>query len=77
MVPVDIKSLEKELLKLTPREKAIITYKLLESLDTEGNQDYEDVWIDEALNRYNQISENKSLIHDFNLVIKESKSKYN
>ncbi len=74
---MDIKSLEKELLKLTPREKAIITYKLLESLDTEANQDYEDVWIDEALNRYNQISEDKSLIHDFNLVIKESKSKYN
>lgn len=74
---MDLKSLEKELLKLTPREKATITYKLLESLDTEVNQDYEDVWIDEALNRYNQISEDKSLIHDFNLVIKESKSKYN
>jgi hypothetical protein len=74
---MDIKSLEKELLKLTPREKAIITYKLLESLDTEENQDYEDIWIDEALTRYNQISDDKSLIHDFNLVIKESKSKYN
>ena len=74
---MDIKLLEKELLRLTPREKAIITYKLLKSLDSEENQDYEDVWIDEALNRYNQISEDKSLIHDFNLVIKESKSKYN
>lgn len=74
---MDIKSLEKELLKLTPREKAIITYKLLKSLDTEENKDYEDVWIDEALTRYNQISEDESLIHDFNLVIKESKSKYN
>lgn len=74
---MDIKSLEKELLKLTPREKAIITHKLLKSLDTEENQDYEDVWIDEALTRYNQISEDESLIHDFNLVIKESKSKYN
>jgi len=74
---VDIKLLEKELLKLTPREKALITYKLLESLDAGEDRDYEDVWIDEALNRYNQISENKSLTHDFNLVIKESKSKYN
>ncbi|HMN23227.1 MAG: addiction module protein [Ignavibacteriaceae bacterium] len=74
---MDIKILEKELLKLTPREKAVISYKLLKSLDTEENQDYEDVWIDEALNRYNQISEDKSLIHAFNLVIKESKSKYN
>jgi hypothetical protein len=74
---MDIKILEKELLKLTPREKVVISYKLLKSLDTEENQYYKDVWIDEALNRYNQISEDKSLIHDFNLVIKESKSKYN
>jgi|GEM_PF-1415225 hypothetical protein len=74
---MDIKSLEKELLKLSPREKAVITHMLLESLDTEENQDYEDVWIDEALNRYNQISNDKLLIHDFNLVIKELKSKYN
>lgn len=74
---MDIKSLEKELLKLSPREKAVITHMLLESLDTEENQDYEDVWINEALNRYNQISNDKLLIHDFNLVIKELKSKYN
>jgi ribosome assembly protein YihI (activator of Der GTPase) len=74
---MDIKSLEKELLKLSPREKAVITHMLLESLDTEENQDYEDVWVDEALNRYNQISNDKLLIHDFNLVIKELKSKYN
>ena len=76
-MPVDIKSLEKELLKLTPREKAIITTKLLESLDSEKDHDYEDVWIDEALTRYNQISKDKSFIHDFSLVIKESKEKYN
>ncbi len=74
---MDIKSLEKELLKLTPREKAIITTKLLKSLDSEEDQDYEDVWIDEALNRYNQISKDKSFLHDFSMVIKESKEKYN
>lgn len=74
---MDIKSLEKELLKLTPREKATITFKLLESLDTEDDHDYEEVWIDEALNRYNQISKDKSFIHDFSMVIKESKEKYN
>ena len=74
---MDLKLLEKELLKLTPKEKAAITYKLLESLDAESNQDYEVVWIDEALARYNQLSKDSSLIHDFSLVIKESKSKYN
>lgn len=74
---MDLKLLEKELLKLTPKEKAAITFKLLESLDAEDNQDYEDIWIDEALARYNQLSKDSSLIHDFSLVIKESKSKYN
>ena len=76
-MPMDIKSLEKELLKLTPREKAIITTKLLKSLDSEEDHNYEDVWIDEAINRYNQISKDKSFIHDFSLVIKESKENYN
>ena len=74
---MDIKSLEKELLILTPREKAIITYKLLDSLDTEENHDYEDVWIDEALKRYDQLSENRKLLIDCDLVIKEAKTKYN
>jgi len=74
---MDIKSLEKELLKLTPREKAIITYKLLDSLDTEENHDYEDVWIDEALKRHDQLSENRKLLIDCDLVIKEAKTKYN
>ena len=74
---MDIKSLEKELLKLTPRERAIITYKLLDSLDTEENHDYEDIWIDEALKRYDQLSENRKLLIDCDLVIKEAKTKYN
>lgn len=74
---MDIKSLEKELLKLTAREKAIITTKLLNSLDSEVDHDYEDVWIDEAINRYKQIAEDKFVIHDFRIVIKESKEKYN
>lgn len=74
---MDIKSLEKELLKLNPREKAIITTKLLKSLDSQEDHDYEDIWIDEALNRYNHISKDKSFIHDFSTVIKESKEKYN
>jgi len=74
---MDIKSLETELLKLTPREKAIITYKLLESLDAEENHDYENIWIDEALKRYDQLSGNKKLLIDCDLVIKEAKSKYN
>jgi Putative addiction module component len=73
---MDLKLLESELLKLSPREKAIITYKLLQSLEDETNEDVDDVWIEEALNRYNQISKRDDLIIDSELVIKEAKIKY-
>ena len=73
---MDLKSLESELLKLSPREKAIITNKLLESLDGEESTGIEDIWIDEALRRYDQISQNDKLTIDSDLIIKEAKSKY-
>lgn len=49
---MDLKSLESELLKLSPRERAMVTFKLLESLETEESGDVEDIWINEALCRY-------------------------
>jgi len=73
---MDLKSLEAELLKLSPREKAIITNKLLESLDGEESTGIEDIWIDEALRRYDQISQNDKLTIDSDLIIKEAKLKY-
>lgn len=72
---MDIKLLESELLKLSPKERAAITYKLLESLE-EGTGDVEEIWINEALNRYKQITEDGKSLIDSDLVIKEAKSKY-
>ena len=73
---MDIKSLEAELLKLSPKEKASISYKLLESLESDENEDIDEIWVNEALNRYYQITgSNKNLI-DSELVIREAKSKY-
>jgi hypothetical protein len=71
---MDIKLLEKELLKLSTKDKALITYKLLESLEADNSEGIEEIWLNEALLRYHQI-ENKSLI-DSELVIKEAKLKY-
>ena len=73
---MDLKSLESELLKLSPREKAIVTYKLLESLEKEEADDVEDIWINVALRRYDQITKGDNLTIDSDLIIKEAKLKY-
>ncbi len=73
---MDLKSLESELLKLSPREKAIVTYKLLESLESEESGDIQDIWINEALSRYDQLARNSKLAVDSELIIKEAKEKY-
>jgi len=73
---MDLKSLESELLKLSPREKAIVTYKLLESLEGEESDDVEEIWINEALKRYDQIIQSDKHTIDSDLIIKEAKSKY-
>jgi len=73
---MDLKSLESELLKLTPRERAIVTYKLLNSLENEESEDVEDIWLDEALSRYEQIVKTGKFTVDRELIIREAKSKY-
>lgn len=73
---MDLKILESELLKLSPRERALLTYKLLSSLENEEANDVEEIWLDEAFNRYNSIIRNKNFHIDSELVIKEAKSKY-
>ena len=73
---MDLKSLESELLKLSPRERAIVTYKLLESLESEDSGDVEDIWINEALSRYDQIAQSDKFTIDSDLIIREAKSKY-
>ena len=73
---MELKQLESELLKLSPKERALMTFKLLESLEAEEAGDFEEVWISEALNRYKQISEDGKSLIDSDLVIREAKSKY-
>ena len=73
---MDLKSLESELLKLSPRERAIVTYKLLQSLESEESGDIEEIWINEALSRYDQLARNSKIAVDSELIIKEAKEKY-
>jgi len=73
---MDLKSLELELLKLSSKERAIVTYKLLESLEGEESGDIQDIWINEALSRYDQLARNSKFAVDAELIIKEAKEKY-
>ena len=73
---MDLKSLEVELLKLSAKEKAAITYKLLESLESDESGNIEEIWVNEALNRYYNITGGSDAVVDSELVIKEAKSKY-
>ena len=73
---MDLKSLEAELLKLSAKEKAAITYKLLESLESDESGNIEEIWVNEALNRYYNITSVGDAVIDSELVIKEAKSKY-
>ena len=73
---MDLKSLEAELLKLSAKEKAAITYKLLESLESDESGNIEEIWVNEALNRYYNITSVGDAVIDSELVIREAKSKY-
>lgn len=74
---MDIKFLETELMKLSTREKAMIISKLLESLDIAEDENLENVWVEEAVKRYNQVLNGENILIDSDLIIKEAKSKYN
>ena len=59
---------------MSPKEKAAITYKLLESLESDESGDINEVWVNEAIARYYQLSE-KDVV-DSETVIREAKLKY-
>ena len=72
---MDLKSLESELLKLSPKEKAAIAFKLLKEIENVESDDIEEVWINESLQRYSQMTEEqKKIIMD---SFKQSESENN
>ena len=60
---MDLKLLESELMKLSPKEKATIAYKLLQEIENEESVELEEALINESLQRYGKITdEQKKLI---------------
>ncbi|OGU33876.1 MAG: hypothetical protein A2068_14285 [Ignavibacteria bacterium GWB2_35_6b] len=70
------KELVKAVLRLPAKEKAELSYKLLESIDTEDVADIDEIWQREVEERYKQITSGKAKTKKAELVIKQAKSKY-
>lgn len=59
---MDMKALESELLKLSPKEKAAIAYKLLKEIEDIDSDEIEEALINESLQRFSKISEEQKKI---------------
>ena len=71
-----IKEIEKAALSLSSKERAALSYKLLESIDSENREDADEIWQKEVEARYEQLTNGKAKGKEAELVIKEAKSKY-
>lgn len=71
-----IGEIEKAASNLSPAEKAKLSYKLLESIDTESDENLDQLWKTEIEARYKQFLEDKSILKDAAAVINEAKQKY-
>lgn len=68
--------IEKAALRLSSRERAALSYRLLESIDSENIADVDELWQKEVDERYRQLRTGITKGKEAELVIKEAKSKY-
>ncbi len=73
---MSIKEIKKAALSLTAKERAELSYLLLESIDSENVQNIDKIWEEEVKARYEQLIRDPSAERIAELVIKEAKSKY-
>jgi putative addiction module component (TIGR02574 family) len=67
--------LESEVLKLTPKDRARIAQKLLESLETLSKQEIESLWLDEAERRDQALDEDPSRAIPAAEVMREARAR--
>ena len=70
------KAIETAALKLSPKEKAELSYKLLESLQNDETESIDKIWAEEAERRYDSILKNEVHLSESKSVFKEAISKY-
>jgi hypothetical protein len=73
---MSIKEIEEAALSLSAKERAELSYKLLESIDSEIIHDVDKIWQEEVNERYEQLKLEATERKAAELVIKEAKSKY-
>lgn len=73
---MSIKEIEEAALSLSVKERAELSYILLESIDSEDIQNIDKIWQDEVNERYGQLKIDSSERRAAELLIKEAKSKY-
>lgn len=73
---MSVKEIEKAALSLSKKERAVLSYKLLESIDGDEQKDVDDIWMNAVNERYSQLKSDESKLKDASKVIKEAKSKY-
>ena len=54
-----IKDIEKEILQLPIRERALLARKIISSLDDETDSDVESAWMEEMTRRYKEYKQDK------------------
>ena len=73
---MSIEEIEKAALSLTSKEKAILSFKLIESIDSDSDEEVDKIWLDEIEKRYRQILEKNVKTKNADTVIAEAKAKY-
>lgn len=57
---MDLKTIEREALGLTPANRAKLAYELLESLDALSPAEIDELWLDEAERRLKDLDEGRT-----------------
>lgn len=74
-MPLKIKEIEEEALRLTSHDRALLAEHLINSLDDKEDPEAERLWVEEAECRYKAYKEGKIKAKPAELVFKEARTK--
>ncbi len=75
-MPLKVKEIEREALRLDPHERALLAEHLIGSLDAEEDPEAERLWIEEAERRYKEYKAGGVKAKPAETVLREARAKY-
>ncbi len=75
-MPLKVKEIEREALRLDPHERALLAEHLIDSLDAEEDPEAERLWIEEAERRYKEYKAGGVNAKPAETVLREARAKY-